>query len=241
MRPLLNLSPKRPKEPKWSLHTFKSNSKCSNFCIWCPNSIKLVDKFALSFLVCVINFSNQFKFYWFFGSQSKFTGSIEFTKLHLKATNLGSYISFIQCLFWIKFVGLCSTFSLVIVVKFPCQSQLFWIFERNLKFKISTFLDYSELWRLISSSYSVCFHKKKYWKSAHTSLVCVVKISHQSKKLWLTKKHFRRRRFSLKCIFCNFSCNFLTFQSHFANLTKFRTLVWVMAHIMVNHATYSIA
>jgi len=51
-------------------------------------------------------------------------------------------------------------------------------------------------------------------KVAHTSLVCVAKIWDQSKKLWVTKKHFIRRRFSQRCVFCNY---FLTFQIHFAN------------------------
>ena len=38
-------------------------------------------------------------------------------------------------------------------------------------------------------------------KVAHTSLVLVVKISYQSKKLWLTEKHFSRGRFSHRCVF----------------------------------------
>jgi len=50
-----------PKRPKVSSHDFKSNLKCCNFCIQCPNSIKLVGKFALSILVCVVKFSDQYK------------------------------------------------------------------------------------------------------------------------------------------------------------------------------------
>jgi len=160
MRPLLNLSPKCPREPKLSSHTFKSNSKCCNFCIQCPNSIKLVGKFAIPLLVCVVNFLDEYKFYWFWGSQSKFTGSIEFTKVYLKATTSRAYISFIQCFFWIKFVGLFFAFSLVTMVKFPCRYKLFWMFGRNSKFKIPTFLDYSELRQFASSSYTVISNKK---------------------------------------------------------------------------------
>jgi len=38
-------------------------------------------------------------------------------------------------------------------------------------------------------------------KVEHTSLVLVVKIPYQSKKLWLTEKHFSRGRFNHRCVF----------------------------------------
>jgi len=66
---------------------------------------------------------------------------------------------------------------------------------------------------------------------AHTSLVCVAKSLDQSKKLWVTKKHFSRRRFSEGCVFCN--C-FLTFQIHYANSMRqlndifFRQFIFMM-------------
>jgi len=59
-----------------SSHSLKSNSKCCDFCIWCPNSTKLVGEFALSLLVCVVKILDQYKMCWFFVSQSKFKGSI---------------------------------------------------------------------------------------------------------------------------------------------------------------------
>jgi len=59
----------------------------------------------------------------------------EFTKLQLMATALEAYISFIQYLFLIKFIGLYFSRSFVIAVKFSCKSKLFWIFGSNSKFK----------------------------------------------------------------------------------------------------------
>jgi len=56
-RPLLNLSPKCPKEPKLTSHTFKSNSKCYNFCIRCPNSIKTCWK------ICTLSSSSCHKIF----------------------------------------------------------------------------------------------------------------------------------------------------------------------------------
>jgi len=50
------LTPHHLRGPKVSSHSFKSNSKCCNFSIWCPNSIKLVGKCALSLLVYVLMF-----------------------------------------------------------------------------------------------------------------------------------------------------------------------------------------
>jgi len=103
--------------------------------------------------------------------------------------------------------------SLVIVVKFSCQSKLYWMFGNNSKFKIQTFQDWSELRQSISS-YTVSTYSLYsvlpitfLGKVVHTSLFCLLKISYQS------KKHFSRRRFNLRCVFCNFFCYFLTFQS----------------------------
>jgi len=48
---------------------------------------------------------------------------------------------------------------------------------------------------------------------AQTSLFYMSKISFQSKKLWVTEKHFSRRKFSLRCIFATI----LTFESYFAS------------------------
>jgi len=45
-------------------YSFKFNSKWCNFCIQCPNSIKLFGRFVLSFLVCVVKFSYQSKKLW---------------------------------------------------------------------------------------------------------------------------------------------------------------------------------
>jgi len=46
------------------------------------------------------------------------------------------------------------------------------------------------------------FSKKIVGKVAPTSLVCVAKITYQSKKLWVTKRHFSKRMFSRKCVSC---------------------------------------
>jgi len=54
-------------------------------------------------------------------------------------------------------------------------------------------------------------------KIVHTSLVCMVKISYQSKKLWVTKKHFSRGRFSHRFDFLQFFHCFLTFQNNFVD------------------------
>jgi len=54
-------------------------------------------------------------------------------------------------------------------------------------------------------------------KVMHTNLVSMIKISYQSKKLQVTKKHFSRGRFSYRCDFCYFFHYFLTFQNNFAN------------------------
>jgi len=51
-------------------------------------------------------------------------------------------------------------------------------------------------------------------KVAYTSLVCMAKISYQSKKLWVTKRHFSRKMLSHRCVFYNY---FLTFQIHFVD------------------------
>jgi len=73
------LTPQHPQGAKKSpLIVLKSNSKCCNFCIRCPNSIKLVGKVEYTSLVCVVKFSDQSKTYWVCESHSKFTGSIWF-------------------------------------------------------------------------------------------------------------------------------------------------------------------
>jgi len=96
---------------------------------------------ALSFSLCDKIFKSIQDALIFCTSQSNLDVQFEFTKLHLIASTLGACISFIQCLFSIKFVGLCSPWSLVIVEKlhvdpscFEClgsiqssKSQHFWI------------------------------------------------------------------------------------------------------------------
>jgi len=97
------------------------------------------------------------------------------------------------------------------VVKFSCQSKMFWMFGSNSKFVIPIFwiiVNFGGLFLLHTVSFAI----KKFQKVAHTCLVCMAKISYQSKKLWVTEEHFSRR-FNLICVFCNFFCYFLTFQT----------------------------
>jgi len=158
-----------------SSQVWKSNSKCCNFFIWCPNSIKLVVNFLLSSLLCVVNFSNQSKMYWFFEAIQNSRVQLEFTKLHFDGRKFGACIFFIQCSFSITFVGLCFSWSLVIVVKFSCQSKFFGMFRSNSKFKIQAFLDYNELCSLfLLHTMSISNHF--FGKVAHTSLVCIIKF-----------------------------------------------------------------
>ena len=125
-------------------------------------------------------------------------------KLHFMTATSGACISFIQSFFSIKFVGLCSPWSVVIVVKFSFESKLFWMFGSNSNYKIPTFFNLQ--WTLAACCFFIqCpFPIKVFGEVAHTSLVCVVKISEQSKKLWVTERHFSKRKFNYRWVFCNF-------------------------------------
>jgi len=77
-------------------------------------------------------------------------------------------------------------------------------------------------------------------KVAHTSLVCVVKISYQSKKLWVTEKHFSRRRSNHRCDFCYFFHFVLAFQNNFADTMTMTQLSNIFFHqcvcmLVLNH------
>jgi len=150
-------------------------------------------KFALSHLVCVVKFLDQSKMYWFFVSQSKFKSSIWVHQTALDGCNFGS-LYFLHSMFvfnkvyWFIFPfksSYCGNIFMSIQVVLNIWEQ----FE-----VIPTFLDYSELQWLVSSSYSLYFQYIKIEKVAHTSLVCVFKISYQSKKLGMIEKHFNKRR-----------------------------------------------
>jgi len=59
-------------------------------------------------LVCVVKFSDQYtRFTDFLEANQSSQVQLGFTKLHLMATTLEACIFFMQCLFSIKFVGLC--------------------------------------------------------------------------------------------------------------------------------------
>jgi len=103
------------------------------------------------------------------------------------------------------------------MVKFSCQSKLFWMFGSNSKFKIQTFLLFSELWWLITSSYRV-----------HFQLFLLEKLHILVLFLWL-KFHINPRRHEwLRSILVEggstidvisptlFYC-FLTFQNYFVD------------------------
>jgi len=75
------------------------------------------------------------------------------------------------------------------------------MFWSNSKFKIHIFLHYSELWRLITSSFKGCFQYFLLEKLCILVYFFSVKISYQSKKLWVDEKHFSRQRFSHRCDF----------------------------------------
>jgi len=110
--------------PKVSSHSFKSNSKSCKFCIQCPHSIKLIGKFALALLVCVIRFLDQYKMYRFFGSQLKFTSSICVHQTTFDVYNFGGLYLHPMLVFNKNF-EFCSPWGLAIVVKFSCQFKLF--------------------------------------------------------------------------------------------------------------------
>ncbi len=181
MRPLLNWSPKSPKEQILSSHTFKSNSKCCNFCILFPNSIKLVGKFFLSLLVSVIKFSDQSKLYWFFGSRSKFRSSIWVHQTAFDGCNFGGFY-----LLHSKFV-----FNKICWVMFPLKSsycgKIFMSIQVVLnvreQFKVLNSDIFRSQWTsaaynfFIQGSFSIFF----VGKVASTSLVCMAKFSYQSK------------------------------------------------------------
>jgi len=96
-------TPKGPKGPKVSSYSFKFNSKCCNFCFCCVDSLKIVGKFTLFFLVCDIIFLDQSKMCWFLeanqSSQVQFGVQFEFMKLYIIAATSGAYISFINVCF----------------------------------------------------------------------------------------------------------------------------------------------
>jgi len=77
-------------------------------------------------------------------------------------------------------------------------------------------------------------------KVAHNSLVCVAKISCQSKNLWVTEKHSSRRSFSQRCVFCSFSCSFQDIWKPFCNHNEsnqwnfFHRCVYIL---ILNHFT----
>jgi len=76
-------------------------------------------------------------------------------------------------------------------------------------------------------------------KIAHTSLVYVVKISYQSKRSWVTKKHFSKGRFSHRCDFLPlFFLYFLTFQNNFADTMSQLSDIffhWCVYMLVLNH------
>jgi len=120
-----------PHRPKVSSHSFKSNSKCGNSYIQCPNSIKLVGNFVLSLLVCVVNFSDKSKIYWFFVSQSKLRGSIWVHQTAFDGCNFGDlYLLHLIIVFnkicWIMFPlksSYCSKISMSIQVVLNAWEQ----------------------------------------------------------------------------------------------------------------------
>jgi len=130
----------------------------------------------------------------------------------LMVVTLGACIFFIKCSFSIKFCWVLFSLKSSYCDKIFMSIQVVLNVWSNLKFKIHTFLHYNELRWLynffIQGLFSIIF----VGKFVHTSLVFVVKISYQSKKLWVTDKHFRRR-FSHRC-------DFLLFLSLFFDISK---------------------
>jgi len=176
------LTPKCPRGPKVS-SVWQSNSKCCNFCIQHPNSIKLVNKFGLALLVFVVKFSDQSKMYSCFGSQSKFTGSIRVHQTAFDGCNLGGLyllhqIFFFNNIFWIFFPfkpTYCGKIFMSIWVVLNFWEQ----------FEVQNPHIFALQWTLmaynffIKGPFSIIF----LGKVGHTSLVFLVKISYQYKKL----------------------------------------------------------
>ena len=67
-----------------------------------------------------------------------------------------------------------------------------------------------------SNEYSHNFKSMFFGEIVHTSLLCMLKISYQSKKLGISEKHLVEGS-TLGVFFATFFSYFLTFQSHFAN------------------------
>ena len=65
-------------------------------------------------------------------------------------------------------------------------------------------------------------------KVAHSSLVLVVKISYQSKELWLTENHFSRGRFSHGCVFLLLFSLFFDISKQFCKCNE--SIEWFFFH-----------
>jgi len=137
----------------------------------------------------------------------------ELTKLHFDDYNLGAlYVLHLMFVFNNKF-------WFIIPLKSSCCGKILLSIQVVLnvwkQFEVQN-LNIFGLQRTLAAWFFFIqcpFLIKFFEKVAHTSLFCVVKIPYQSKKLWVSKKHFSRR-FSYRCNYCNFSCYFLTFWSH---------------------------
>jgi len=106
------VNPSSPRGPKVSSNSFNFSSKCCNFYIRCPNSIKFIEEFPLSLLVYAVKFSNQSKIQKFLGSQSKFIGSIWVHQTAFEGCNFGGF--YLQPMF---------VFNKIYWVMFPLKSS----------------------------------------------------------------------------------------------------------------------
>jgi len=130
---------------------FKFNNNCWKIC-------------TLSSSLCG-KFLDQSKMYWFFGSHSKLMGSIWVHQIVLCWVQLWGLVSpSSNVCFQQNFVELCFPCNLVIVVRFSCQSKVFWMFGSNSSSKARYFwitLIFGGLFLL----HTMFVSNKYFWKS----------------------------------------------------------------------------
>jgi len=125
----------------------------------------------------------------------------EFASLHYDGCNLGGLYLFIKCSFSIKICEVLFSLKSSYYGKIFMSSQV--VLNVWEQFKVQNPYIFALQWTLAAYNFfiqgplSIIF----VGKIAHTSLVFVIKISYQSKKLWVTKKYSSRWRYNQRCDF----------------------------------------
>jgi len=103
------------------------------------------------------------------------------------------------------------------MVKFSCQPKLLWMFGSNSKFKIHTFMHYSELWRLITSSYKIHSQSFLFEKLRILVYFLWLKFHSNPRSYELLRSILIKGCSTIDVIFYYFFHCFLTFQNNSAN------------------------